>query len=161
MTMKPLCVLAALIATPVLANDLQGDAANGAAQFARQCVSCHVIKNDDGETLVGRNAKAGPNLFAIAGAQLGAVPGYRYGKSIVEAGELGAIWTEANFVGYVQDPTNWLRDKLSSKRARGKMSFRVRKDTDAYDIYAYLATFTDADTLQQALDGAAAAEINN
>ncbi len=165
MKIKSLCAIVALAASPAFADShamtFQGDVANGEEQFNRQCVACHVVKNDDGETLAGRNGRSGPNLFAMAGRTLGTVDGFRYGKSIVEAGELGAIWTEENFVGYLQDPTNWLREKLDDKKARAKMSARVRKADDAYDIFAYVATFTDPTALKTALDGAAQAEINN
>ena len=50
------------------------------------------------------------------------------------------IWTEENFVAYVQDPTAWLRAALDDRRARGKMAFRVRDPQAAADIYAYLET---------------------
>jgi cytochrome c len=52
------------------------------------------------------------------------------------------MWTEENFVGYVQDPTGWLREKLDNRRARGKMAYQVRAEEDAINLYAYLATFS-------------------
>jgi len=55
------------------------------------------------------------------------VDGFRYGDSIVELGETGVVWTEEAFVGYVQDPTGWLREALDNNRARGKMAYRVRE----------------------------------
>jgi cytochrome c len=54
-------------------------------------------------------------------------------------------WTEENFVGYVQDPTNWLRETLEDRRARGKMAYQVRAEEDAINLYAYLATFEAAE----------------
>lgn len=130
---------AILLATSAQADGhLSGDAAAGEAAFGRQCVSCHVVVDESGTTLAGRNARTGPNLYGIPGGVPGTVADFRYGDSIVAAGEAGAIWTEADFVAYTQDPTGWLRDTLGDNRARSKMSFRVRDAQDAADIYAYL-----------------------
>ena len=134
---------AALLAAPAFADGhaATGDAAAGEEQFNRQCVACHVVVDADGEVLAGRNARTGPNLYAVAGRQLGVVEDFRYGDSIVELGETGQVWTEEAFVGYVQDPTGWLREALDNNRARGKMAYRVRDAGEATDIFAYLATF--------------------
>lgn len=134
---------AVLMAGPVFADGhaATGDAAAGEEQFNRQCVACHIVADADGEVLAGRNARTGPNLYGIAGRQLGTFDGFRYGDSIVELGESGQVWTEEAFVGYVQDPTGWLRETLDNNRARGKMAYRVRDMDEATNIYAYLATF--------------------
>ena len=148
-------------AGPAMADGhVTGDAAAGEAEFNRQCVSCHVVRSADGETFAGRNARTGPNLHGIAGRTVGTVDGFRYGNSIVAAGEAGAIWNEENFIGYVQSPTDWLREKLDDRRARGKMSYRVREEQQAKDIYAYLATFSDPDELMKAIEAGADNEIN-
>ncbi|WP_420859936.1 c-type cytochrome [Marivivens marinus] len=147
MTKLKLAALVAVLGTPVLA---EGDAAAGEELFGRQCVSCHVVANAEGEVLAGRNARTGPNLFGIVGGPVGAVEGYNYGEAIVAAGEAGAIWDEDTFVAYVQDPTDWLRVTLDDRRARSKMSFRVRSEDDAEDIYAYLATFSAGEGEEEA-----------
>lgn len=54
------------------------------------------------------------------------------------AGEQGLVWDEAEFVKYVQDPTPYLRDYLGDTSARGNMTFKVRKEEDALNLYAYL-----------------------
>lgn len=146
--MKKFTLAAALsaLAAPVFADghaSTQGDAANGEEQFNRQCVACHVVADASGEVLAGRNAKTGPNLYGVAGRTIGSVEGFRYGDSIVEVGEGGGVWTEETFVGYVQDPTGWLRETLDNRRARGKMAYQVRAESDAYDLYAYLSTFAE------------------
>lgn len=135
----------ALFAAPAFADGhASGDAAAGEEQFARQCVACHVVVNDDGETLAGRNAQTGPNLYAIAGRTIGSVEGFRYSDSILELGEAGEVWSEELFVGYVQDPTAWLREVLDNRRARGKMAYKVRAEEDALNLYAYLASLAPA-----------------
>lgn len=134
----------AVLAAPAFADGhaaTVGDAAAGEEQFNRQCVACHVVADASGEVLAGRNARTGPNLFGLAGRQIGSEADFRYGDSIVELGETGAVWTEEAFVGYVQDPTGWLRETLEDRRARGKMAYQVRDEGQAYDLYAYLATF--------------------
>lgn len=145
--MKTLNIAAALtvLAAPAFADGhaASGDAAAGEEQFNRQCVSCHVVADADGNVLAGRAAKTGPNLYGIAGATPGVVDGFRYGNSIVEYGETGAVWVEENFVSYVMDPTGYLREALDSNRARAKMSYKVRKDEDAINIYAYLASLSE------------------
>lgn len=140
--MRNLAVFVMLVglASPVFA---EGDVANGEAQFSRQCVACHVVRDNDGDVLAGRTAKAGPNLYNFADSVVGTVDGFRYGDSIVQAGEAGATWTQENFVAYIQNPTDWLRETLDNRRARSKMGYKVRSDKEAADIYAYLATFSE------------------
>ena len=132
-----------ILAAPAFADGhgATGDAAAGEQQFDRQCVACHVVADANGEVLAGRNASTGPNLYDLAGRQLGVIEGFRYGDAIVKLGETGQVWTEEAFVAYVQDPTGWLRAELDDNRARGKMAYRVRDAQDAVDMYAYLATF--------------------
>ena len=141
MTMKFAAgVAAALFALPAAAQDFTGDPETGAQLFERQCITCHVIATPDGETIAGRNARVGPNLWNVTGRVAGAVDGFRYGDGIETANEMGIEWTEENFVGYVQDPTNWLREAVDNRRVRGKMTWRVRSEEEAHDLYAYLAT---------------------
>ena len=144
--MKRLTIAAAMavLSTPAFADghaSSQGDAAAGEEQFNRQCVACHVVQDAAGEVLAGRNAKTGPNLFGVAGRTMGTVEDFRYSDALIELGEAETPWTEADFVGYVQDPTGWLREKLDNRRARGKMAYQVREESQAYDLYAYLSTF--------------------
>lgn len=135
----------ALLAAPAFADGHaasgNGDVAAGEEQFNRQCVSCHIVADADGNVLAGRAAKTGPNLYGIAGRTIGSVEDFRYGDSIVALGEAGNVWVEESFVAYVQDPTGYLREALDDRRARGKMSYQVRDPQQAVDIYAYLATF--------------------
>ena len=148
--MKLLSILMVLIlcATPVFpdAPTPPGDVFAGATAFKKQCTSCHIVVNEVGEKLAGRNSKSGPNLYNIAGASAGTVEGYRYGKSLTAAGaENGLVWTNETFTAYVQDPKGFLREFLDDKRARAKMSFRVRNEEDAVNIYAYLYSLSSAE----------------
>ena len=141
-----LLTVAAFMAGPAFADGhVTGDAAAGEEAFNRQCVACHVVKNDDGEIIAGRKARTGPNLYGVAGRLIGSVDGFKYGKSIPKLGEAGEMWDEEKFVGYVQDPTKWLRKELDDKRARGKMAFKVKKEDDALNLYAYLVSIGPAE----------------
>ena len=131
----PLVALFSVLALPVFAN---GDVADGEEQFNRQCVACHVVRNEAGDILAGRNAKSGPNLYGLAGGPVGAQDGFRYGDSLLEVAETGMVWDEESFVAYVQDPTDWLRTTLDDRRARSKMAYKVRDAQQAADIYDYI-----------------------
>jgi cytochrome c len=136
----------AVLAAPAFADghaSAQGDAAAGEEQFNRQCVACHVVQDASGEILAGRRAKTGPNLYGLAGRTMGSIDGFRYSDGLTELGGASTPWTEEAFVGYVQDPTGWLRETLDDRRARGKMAYQVRQEDQAYDLYAYLSTFSE------------------
>ena len=136
----------ALLAAPAFADghaevDLTatGDAEAGERAF-RQCQSCHVVESPDGEVLAGRAAKTGPNLYGVVGRTAGVVEDFRYSDIMVLAGEQGMVYDEAAFVGYTMDPTEYLRE-VTGDNGRGKMSYKVRKQEDAVNLYAFLAQF--------------------
>jgi cytochrome c len=97
-----------------------------------------IVDNDGNE--IQKGGKTGPNLYGILGRTAGTYDGFRYSKDIQAVGEAGLAWTEAEFVTYVQDPTGYLRDYLDDNSARSKMTYRVRKEEDATDIWAYLVS---------------------
>lgn len=142
---RTLTILAATtLALPAFADGhaASGDVAAGEAAF-RQCVSCHVVENDAGEVLAGRNAKTGPNLYGIIGNKFGKVDGFRYSDINQLASEMDVVVTEEVFVTYVQDPTAYLRE-ITGDNGRSKMTYKVRKEEDAINLYAYLASLSPA-----------------
>ncbi len=166
-----------LLAAPAMAQDMEADVANGESEFARQCVSCHVIADESGEALAGRAGRIGPNLHGVIGRQPGAVEDFRYSDGMVAYGELApaddmtgtaptgdefenVVWAHDNTVAYLQDPTSFLREALDDERARGKMAYKVRDEQTAIDITAYLATFSpDFEVAEGASDSAADSEV--
>lgn len=134
----PMAATMALLAAPAFA---EGDAANGEDVFNRQCGTCHVVQNEAGETLAGRAAVIGPNLFGVVGRAPGTYPDFRYGDALIAYGATEVVWGEENLVAYVQDPADFLRTALDDRRARGKMAFQLRDAQEAADVYAFLATY--------------------
>lgn len=122
-------------------SHVSGDAAAGKKVF-RQCQSCHVVRDDDGNVLAGKASKTGPNLYGRPGAMIFTEEGFRYSKDSAAAGETGMTWDEATFVEYVQDPTAFLRKVTDNSKARSKMTFKVRKEQDAKDVWAFLVSLS-------------------
>ncbi|SDY39790.1 cytochrome c [Jannaschia faecimaris] len=135
----------ALLAAPAFADAhlaASGDAAEGEKAF-RQCQACHVVEDPSGEVLAGRASRTGPNLYGVVGRTAGSVEDFRYSDLMIAAGEAGMIYDEANFVPYVMDPTAHLKEASGETSGRGKMSYKVRKEEDAINLYAFLAQFQD------------------
>ncbi|MBW4962469.1 cytochrome c family protein [Sulfitobacter sp. CW3] len=136
-------LVATVFAAPVFADSHSaGDVAAGEKNFGK-CKACHAIVDDAGE-VIQKGGKTGPNLFNIVGRQAGSVDGYKYGKSLVEAGDAGLIWDEASLAAYMTNPTEFLRETLDDSKARSKMSFKLRKGGE--DVAAYLASVSPAAT---------------
>ncbi len=125
--------VAGLLALPVYA---EGDAEAGKKTF-NKCKSCHMIADPAGEVIV-KGGKTGPNLYGIAGRTAGTEEGFRYGDSLVEAGENGLVWDEETFVAYAQDPKAFLKDYLGETSAKSKMTFKLKKGGE--DVYAYIVS---------------------
>ncbi|GAA6199825.1 cytochrome C [Aquicoccus sp. SU-CL01552] len=126
-----------LLATPALA---EGDAAKGEKTF-NKCKACHSIISDSGEAIV-KGGKTGPNLFGVIGRTAGTYEDFRYGKDLVAAGEAGLVWNEEEFNHYVKDPRDFLRKTLEDKKAKSKMTFKLKKGGE--DVYAYLVSVAPA-----------------
>jgi len=117
-----------MIAAPALADShLSENAALGKAAF-KLCQSCHVVVDGDGNTIAGKKAKTGPNLYGLIGRTAGTAEGFKFGKSIVAAGEAGLVWDEEQLVAYLQNPKKFLQAYLDDSSARSKMSFKARAD---------------------------------
>ena len=130
--------LAVLTAAPVVAQDTSGDPETGEKVFGK-CRSCHSITDADGEA-IAKGGRTGPNLYAIAGRTAGTYPDFSYSDDMVAAGEKGLAWSEADFMTYVADPSGFLKAYLDDPKARGKMTFKLRKDDEAADVWAYLVS---------------------
>ncbi|MEY4695945.1 MAG: hypothetical protein RIT14_373 [Pseudomonadota bacterium] len=130
--------LTAFAALPALAA---GDAEAGKKVF-NQCQTCHVVAAPDGTVLAGKGSKTGPNLYNVIGRAAGTYPEFKYGESIVALGAGGFAWTEADIATYVQDPAAFLKDKLGDSKAKSKMMFKLKKEEDAANVAAFLASLS-------------------
>jgi cytochrome c len=124
-----------------------GDAAKGEKVF-KKCMSCHMVGD-------GAKNKVGPALNDVFGRTAGTYEDYKYGKSIVAAGEAGLVWNDEEIFEYLKDPKKYLRAKLDDKKAKSKMSFKLKKEDERKDVIAYLKTFS---TAAEAEEGEAASE---
>lgn len=134
--MKQQILAAAFIAAASFSapSAFAGDAAKGESVF-KKCASCHMV----GE---GAKNKVGPILTNVVGSQMASVEDYKYGNSLAELGATGAVWTEEEIFAYLEDPKDYLREKLDDKKAKSKMSFKLKKEDERKDVIAYLATLT-------------------
>ncbi|MEY4983777.1 MAG: hypothetical protein RIR62_2043 [Pseudomonadota bacterium] len=137
-----LVAFSALLSAPAYAA---GDAEAGAKVF-NKCQTCHVVANEAGEVLAGKNAKTGPNLYGVVGRAAGSQADFadKYGESIVALGASGFVWTEADLVAYVGDPAKFLKEKLGDDKARSNMVFKLTNETEAANVAAFLASFSAA-----------------
>lgn len=134
-------ILATAFAAPAFADShSMGDVDKGEKNYGK-CKACHAIVDDAGE-VIQKGGKTGPNLYNIVGRQAGSVDGFKYGDSLVAAGEAGLIWDEATLAAYMTNPTDFLRETLDDQKARSKMSFKLRKGSE--DVAAYLASVSPA-----------------
>ncbi len=141
-------LLATAFAVPAFAEShSMGDAAKGEKEFGK-CKACHSIVDDAGE-MIQRGGKIGPNLYNVIGRQAGSLEDFKYGDSIVAAGEAGLVWDQAAIAEYLKDPTDFLRSTLDDKKARSNMAFKLRKGGE--DVAAYLASVSpDAENMDEA-----------
>ncbi len=117
----------------------EGDVAKGEKLF-KKCKACHMIVN--GDEVIFKGGKTGPNLYGIIGRTAGSVEDVKYGKSIIAAGEAGLVWDEELIAKYVLDPKAFLKEILDDGGAKSGMSFRLKKGGE--DIAAYLASVSPA-----------------
>lgn len=128
----------ALMAAPAFADGhATGDAEAGAKVF-NKCKACHMIQDADGNDIV-KGGRTGPNLYGLYTRVAGSTD-FKYGDSIVEAGEAGLVWNEEEFVKYVTDPKKFLAAYNDDKRAKSKMAFKLRKDDEKANVWAYLVS---------------------
>ena len=77
------------------------------------------------------------------GRPAGAQEGFKYGKHLAQAGENGLVWDEETLSGYIQDPKKYLRTYLDDKKAKSKMTFKLKKEDQRAAVAAYLASLNN------------------
>lgn len=130
-----ICGAGAMIATNAIAA---GDAAEGEKLTAKRCKACHMIA--DGDNVILKGGAVGPNLWGLIGRPAGSQEGFNYGDDLAKAGANGLVWDEEQIVMYIADPKDFLRTILDDKKAKSKMTFKLKDDDQRADIAAYLAS---------------------
>lgn len=134
---RTLAILAAFAAaTPAFA---EGDIAKGEKLF-KKCKACHMIVN--GDEVIFKGGKVGPNLYGIIGRAAAATEGFKYGKSLTAAAEAGLVWDEALLAEYAKGAKAFLKTYLDDDGAKSPMTFRLKKGGE--DVAAYLASVAPA-----------------
>ncbi len=112
-----------------------GDADKGKKVF-KKCKACHQIGGE------AKNS-VGPVLTGVIGRKVGTYPKYSYGKSMRKVRATNLVWTEKNLDDWLTNPKKYLRKLLDTRKAKAKMKFKLKKQTDRDNVIAYLKTFTD------------------
>ena len=100
----------------------------------KKCTACHAIIDDSGAVL-RKGGKAGPNLYRVIG-RAAASTEFRYSKALKAAGTAGVVWDEVELATFVENPSAYLKVKSGNKKARSKMSYKLKKGGS--DVAAYL-----------------------
>ena len=125
-------VLATIVGTDAHAADIE----KGETLFGKKCGTCHEVGPDAVN-------KVGPTLNNMIDAPVAAVDGYKYGASILALQETGAVWSAEELSAWLANPKKYLRAKLNNKKAKSKMTFKLKKEAERDDIIAYLASITE------------------
>ncbi|MBI1493251.1 c-type cytochrome [Halocynthiibacter styelae] len=132
--------LTAALALAPLTAFAEGDAAAGERAFNR-CKSCHAIA--DGDNVIVRGGRTGPNLFGVIGRAAASVEGFRYSAGIKAAAENGLVWDQENIQAYAEHPTNYLRELNDDASLRSPMAPQRFGDSGP-DLAAFLASHSPA-----------------
>ena len=116
-----------IVAAGASSAQAEGDAAAGEKVF-KKCAACHVVDSD--------KKKVGPSLQNVIGRTAGTMEGFKFSKSLVEAGEGGLVWNAETIGEYLKDPKGYIKGN--------KMSFAgLKKDDDVANVIAYLQQFSE------------------
>ena len=78
-----------------------GRRSGGGREGLQQVQDLPRITAADG-TVIQKGGKVGPNLYGVVGRQAGTYPDFKYGPSMVEAGEKGLVWDETTIADYIR-----------------------------------------------------------
>jgi len=134
-------LIAAAVALGATGAMAGGDVEKGHKIVAKKCKSCHTIAN--GDEVILKGGKVGPNLYGVVGRKAGSYEGFKYSKSMKALGEAGVVWDEAHIAEFVKDPKKYLRAQLNDKKAKSKMTFKLKKEADREAVAAYLASLNN------------------
>jgi cytochrome c2 len=126
---------AALMAIMMQAQPARAQDAEHGEKVFRKCTACHKLGDDAKNTV-------GPVLNGVIGRTAGTYDDYKYGKSLVAAGEAGLVWNEELIAQYIANPKEFLKTYLGEDKIQAKMTFKLGNEQDRLDVVAYLKTFS-------------------
>lgn len=112
-----------------------GDPVNGEKIF-KKCSACHKI-GDDAKNSIG------PVLNNVYGRTAGTFVGYKYGTGLIEAGEGDFAWDAEKIFNYLKDPRKYIRSVTKNKKAKVKMTFKLKDEQNRKDVIAYVKSFSE------------------
>ena len=116
------------------------DAAKGKSTF-NQCMACHRI-GPDAKALVG------PPLTDVIGRKAGTYAGFAYSSLMKDAGDAGLVWSDAEILNYLVNPSAYLKKYLTdhgkADKATGssKMVYMLANEDQRKNVIAYVETFS-------------------
>lgn len=118
----------AALSLPAFAQDVSGDAEEGAKVF-RKCQACHAVGADAAN-------KTGPELNGVVGRPIATAPDFAYSDALLALGADGTTWTPETLSEFLEKPRDYAPGT--------KMSFAgLRKEEERANVIAYLATFSE------------------
>ncbi|MEM7464075.1 MAG: cytochrome c family protein [Pseudomonadota bacterium] len=132
---QSMTAIAAIVFGLVLTMPAYAQDADAGKKVFKKCASCHKV---------GEGAKngVGPMLNGMFGRVAGTVDGFKYGKSIMEAGEAGLVWDDEQVALYITDPKGYMKDYLQADRVKVKMTYKLKKEQERLDVIAYLKQYS-------------------
>ena len=115
-----------IFANPAIASD------KGEKIFKKKCLSCHTAEK-------GGKGNVGPNLFNIVARGI-AKSDFKYSKDLIAIAKTNPKWTDELLDEYLTDPKKFLAKYNNKKRARSRMTFKLKKKIDRQEVIKYLKT---------------------
>lgn len=104
------------------------------ARSVNKCKACHTFDK-------GGKHKTGPNLYGIVGRKAGIAEGFRYSKSLQNA---GFIWTVENLRAWLSGPNGAIKKLTGDPGAITKMPEQRLTSSNMDEVIAYLIKNTPA-----------------
>lgn|GEM_PF-608268 len=117
-----------------VASAQEGNVQAGAEVF-KSCAACHMV----GE---GAKNRIGPVLTGVVGRPAGSFEGYKYGSGLKAANQKGLVWSEEEIAKWLVNPKKYIRGYTGDKKAKAKMSFRLKDEQKRRDVIAYLKSLS-------------------
>jgi cytochrome c len=128
-------VLASISALALTSPALAQETPENKREFFLQCRPCHSVTTPEGKVIM-RGSGLGSDLYGIIDRPAAIEEGFAYSNSMLQAAEMGLVWTVENILEYSKDPRKFLRAYTGDPKAEGTMIYKLVKGQDL--LIAYL-----------------------